>query len=307
MRQSARLCLTAVTGIAMLSVAACGDSAAGETDTIVISGVPAEEGTDLSNTYQPLMDMLSDELDIKVEFKPSTSYAAVIEGERTGNIDIAQYGALAYYQAVQSGSDISILGAMVKEKGKEPGYLSYGIVPADSDIDDIADFAGKKLCFVDESSTSGYLYPIDGLMHAGVDKGDWEEVFAGGHDASALSVASGDCDAGFALDSMVDKTLIDKGDLAKGDLKVVWKSDLIAEPPITIYNGMDSALKEKITKIWAEKANQDYLVENGYCEAGSCDLTDQRVWGWQPVDSDYYDSLVDVCDYTKAEACQEAG
>lgn len=314
MKRSTRLLrLTAVAATAVVALAACGESADPSSseegitpDTLVISGVPAEEGTDLSNTYAPVIDMLEEELGIPVEFQPATSYAAVIEGQRTGKIHIAQYGPLAYYQAVQTGSDVSVLGAMIKEKGVDPGYLAYGVVPADSDIESIEDFAGKKLCFVDVSSTSGYLYPVKGLMDAGIEKGDWEEVLAGGHDASALAVASGDCDAGFALDSMVDSTLIEKGDIEEGELEVIWKSDTIVEPPITIYNGLESGLRDQIMDIFADQANQDYLVANGFCEEGDCDLTDQRIWGWQPVEGDYYDSLIEVCDATQAEACNAA-
>lgn len=311
MRKGLLLRLSALGAIAVLGLSACGESAVkgsddgkGETpDTLVISGVPAEEGTDLSNTYDPIVKMLEKELDMKVEFKPSTSYAAVIEGQRNGKIHIAQYGALAYYQALQNGSDIDVLGAMVKAKGAEPGYQAYGVVPKGSDIKDIKDFGGKKLCFVDTSSTSGYLYPVAGLMEAGIEKDDWDEVFAGGHDASAIAVSKKECDAGFALDSMVDETLVEKGDIKKGDLEVVWKSDTIAEPPITIYNGLEKGLKKKIMDAFADKANQDYLVKEGYCEKGKCDLTDQRIWGWEPVENSYYDSLTEVCDSTKIDAC----
>ena len=307
MRRSMRIGLAAVAGLALLGVSACGQSAAdSESDTIVISGVPAEEGTDLRNTYEPIIKMLEKELDLTVEFKPSTNYASVIEGQRSGKIDIAQYGALAYYQAVNSGSEIEILGAMIKEKGKPPGYQSYGVVPSGSDIDSIEDFAGKNLCFVDESSTSGYLYPLNGLLKAGVEKDDWKEVMAGGHDSSALGVESGQCEAGFALDSMVDETLIKKGDLKEGDLEVVWKSDTIAEPPITISQQVPQDLRDKLKDIFADQANQDYLVKNDYCEEGECELTDQRIWGWEPIEREYYDSLVEVCDFTKAEACNES-
>lgn len=41
-------------------------------------------------------------------------------------------------------------------------------------------------------------------------------IYAGGHDASALSIANGDCDAGFAFDTMVDQTMIEKGSCSQG-------------------------------------------------------------------------------------------
>ncbi|MGH8794101.1 MAG: phosphate/phosphite/phosphonate ABC transporter substrate-binding protein [Stackebrandtia sp.] len=304
-----RLGVAAVVSASMVGLTACGESASdqdADLEKLVISGVPAEEGTSLSNTYQPVIDMLEDELDLEVEFQPSRDYAAVIEGQRTGNIHIAQYGPFAYYQAKQSGSDISILGAMLKEKGGEPGYQSYGFVPEDSDIESIEDFAGKTICFVDVGSTSGYLYPVGGLLEAGVEMDDWEQVETGGHDAAVIGVADGDCDAGFALDGMVTETAIDEGHIKEGDLRVVWESETIAEPPITVYNGLDEELITKLKTIWEEKANQDYLVENGYCKEGECDLTDQRIWGWTPVEDDYYDGLKEVCDATKVDACNAA-
>lgn len=311
MRKGLLLRLSALGAIAALALSACGESAVNgggdgeKPDTLVISGVPAEEGTDLSNTYDPIVKMLEKELDMPVKFQPSTSYTAVIEGQRNGKIHIAQYGALAYYQALQTGSDIDVLGAMVKAKGAEPGYQSYGIVPKGSDIKDIKDFAGKKLCFVDKSSTSGYLYPVAGLLDAGIEMGDWDPLFAKGHDASGIAVANKDCDAGFALDSMVTDTLIEKGDIKEGDLEIVWKSKTIAEPPITIYNGLEKGLKNKIKDIFAEKANQDYLIKEGFCDKSDCDLTDQRIWGWEPVENSYYDSLTEVCEVTKIDACNK--
>lgn len=314
MRHGRLLRVSAFAGITALALTACGESAVTssdgseelEPDTLVISGVPAEEGTDLSNTYTPVVEMLEDELDMEVEFEPSTSYASVIEGQRNGQIHVAQYGPLGYYQAEQSGSEVEVLGAMIQEEGEDPGYTAYGVVPEGSDIDDISDFEDKELCFVDESSTSGYLYPVHGLMEeAGLEEGDWEENPTGGHDASAIAVANGECDAGFALDSMIDETLPEKGDIEEGDLDVVWESEMIAEPPITVFGGLESDLKAQLHEIFAEQGNQNYLVENDYCEEGDCDLTDQRIWGWGEVDDDYYDSLVEVCDVTQIQACTE--
>lgn len=62
---------------------------------------------------------------------------------------------------------------------------------------------GKKVCFVDPSSTSGFLYPTAGLIEEGVIASGSEAdisaavtpIYAGGRDASALAVKSGDCDA----------------------------------------------------------------------------------------------------------------
>ena len=106
---------------------------------------------------------------------------------------------------------IAPIGAIVDAPDDEPGYQSYGITQADNDeINGIEDFAGKNVCFVDPGSTSGFLYPSAGLLDAGIDpETDVTPVFAGGHDASVISVKNGDCDAGFAYDTMVTQQLID--------------------------------------------------------------------------------------------------
>lgn len=298
--------LTAVAGVAILGLAACGESASDsdeDVETITISGVPAEEGGSLANTYEPIMDMLEDELGLEVEFQPSNDYAAVIEGQRTGQIHIAQYGPFAYYQAVETGSDISVLGAMLTERDGEPGYQSYGFVRDESDIEELSDFAGEQVCFVDAASASGYLFPVGGLLEAGVEMDDWDEIHTGGHDASVIGVADGDCEAGFALDSWVTEQSVDEGHVEEGELRVVWESETIAEPPITVYNGLGDELVDQLMDIWEEKANQDYLIENGYCDEGDCDLTDQRVWGWVPVPEDNYAGLAEVCEATQVDAC----
>ncbi|MDA2812876.1 phosphate/phosphite/phosphonate ABC transporter substrate-binding protein [Nocardiopsis sp. RSe5-2] len=294
-------------------LAGCGPSAAdggwdggGAPESLVIGAVPAEEATGLKNSYEPLIAMLEDETGLEVEFQTATDYAAVIEGQRSGQIDIAQYGPFSYYLADQSGSDITVAGAMVQEKGEEPGYTSYGIVPSGSDIESIDDFAGKHLCFVDPNSTSGYLYPLAGLLDAGIEEGDWEETFAGGHDSSAIAVAEGECDAGFAFDSMVDETLVENGSIEEGDLEVVWESETITSSPITVSNGLEPELFDTVVSAIAEKGNQDYLVENGYCEEGDCDLTDERIWGWTSVPDDFYAPLDEICATTEAEQCSSA-
>lgn len=148
----------------------------------------------------------------KVRFQSATSYSSVIEAQRTGNVDIGQYGPFSLVTAQNSGVKITPIAAETTAKGTAPGYHSYGITRPGSGINSIADFKGKKVCFVDPDSTSGFLYPSAALIDAGLDPSkDVTQVIAGGHDASALAVLNGQCDAGFAQESMIDTTLPGKG------------------------------------------------------------------------------------------------
>ncbi|SDW61674.1 phosphonate transport system substrate-binding protein [Saccharopolyspora shandongensis] len=293
-----------------LGLTACGPSAATEQggarnpDELVFASIPSEDSTSLEQEFRPLIDMLAKETGKKIRVEKATDYAAVIEGQRTGKIDIAMYGPLSYVVAKNSGVRISPLGAQVETKGGAPGYRSYGVVKADSPIQRIEDFRGKQVCFVDPNSTSGYLYPKAALQKAGIDvEHDVKPVLAGGHDASALGVASGQCDAGFAYDTMVDKLLPEKGGIKPGDLRVVWRSELIPGSPAAISDDLDPALKDKVVEAFKTKANADYFKANGFCTADDCEVG--GYWGFVPADDATFNSVRDVCGITRDKQCTE--
>ncbi|MCI2420266.1 phosphate/phosphite/phosphonate ABC transporter substrate-binding protein [Saccharopolyspora sp. K220] len=305
-----RRLLTVLACVALpLGLAACGPSAATDQsstrnpDELVFASIPSEESTSLEQEFKPLIDMLSKETGKKIRIEKATDYAAVIEGQRTGKVDIAMYGPLSYVVARNSGVRITPLGAQVETPGSVPGYRSYGLVKADSPIQRLEDFRGKQVCFVDPNSTSGYLYPKAALQTAGIDVArDIKPVMAGGHDASALAINSGQCDAGFAYDTMVDKQLPEKGSLKPGDLRVVWRSDVIPGSPAAVSDDLDPALKGKIVEAFKTKANADYLKANGFC-TDKCDIG--GYWGFVPADDATFNSVRDVCNITREKQCTE--
>ncbi|MHA6800107.1 phosphate/phosphite/phosphonate ABC transporter substrate-binding protein [Bounagaea algeriensis] len=299
--------LAAAAAAFALLLSACGPSAAdqggGSPHELVFAAVPSEDSANLQQDYAPTIKMLEDETGKEVRFQQATDYAAIIEGQRAGKIDIAKYGPFSYMLAREKGVEAEAVAAQAEEKGKQPGYQSYGITRPGTGIDSLADFRGKKVCFVDPTSTSGYLYPTAGLIESGVDpKTGIQPIMAGGHDAAALGVASGQCDAGFAFDTMVDHQLIQQGELQRGQLKTVWRSEVIPGDPAAVSPDLDPELRESITSALRTKANSDYLRANGYC-AGACRVGDTGGWGFARVDDSYYDSIRRVCETTRNEQC----
>jgi phosphonate transport system substrate-binding protein len=308
-----RAAATAAAALLTVALAACGESAASNSggddaadpDTLVFAAIPAEESASLQESYQPVIDMLEDETGKTVEFRQATDYAAVIEGQLAGKIHIAQYGPLSFVLAQKEGADITPAAAYIDAEGEEPGYTSYGITRPGSGIDSIEDFAGKTICFVEPNSTSGYLYPTAGLIEAGIDpESGITPVFAGSHDASVLEVAAGRCDAGFAFDSMVDTQLIETGALEAGAVTKVWESDVIPGSPVAISNSLSPELRETLAAAFADHANTDHLLANGYCE-GACPVGDEDSWGYTAVDDAFYDAIREVCETTQNENCTE--
>ncbi len=312
------------------------ESEASETDrpedwptSITFGAVPAEAASSLEADFSTTRAILISELGLEeIEFFQATNYAGVIEGIIAGNVDVAQFGGFSYVIATSNGADVSVAGVMTDGPDIEPGYRSYAITQPGSGIESIEDFAGRNICFVDPGSTSGFLFPSEGLLAADLDPSetstDINPTFAGGHDASAISVANGDCDAGFAYDSMVTAQLIESGDIAgvvdsvedenvgdtdNPDLEIIWKSQVIAGAPMAISNGLPADFVEAFQEVVTTKVNLDWALENGFCtgtaEDNDCSFADEEdTWGFVARDDTFYDGIRQVCEITQASNCE---
>lgn len=294
---------------------------------IVFGAVPAEAADKLEADFDTTRRILESELGIEIEFFQASDYAGVIEGIIANRVDVAQFGPFSYVIAVNNGADIDVAGVMTEGVDIEPGYRAYGITQPGSGIASIEDFAGRTICFVDPGSTSGYLFPSEGLLAAGIDPSetstDITSTFAGGHDASAISVANGDCDAGFAYDAMITSELIESGDIAgvidrvegtetineaEAELEIIWKSEVIAGSPMAISNSLPASFVEAYIEVVTTKVNVDWALANGFCtgtlEENDCSFADEDgTWGFVAKDDAYYDGVRQVCVITNSSKC----
>lgn len=312
--------IASMTAVAALALTACGDSAIAEDNgdsgngeagadgewptELELVSIPSEESTSLVDQYGLIAEVLEDELDVTINLETATDYAAVIEAMRAGHADIANFGPFSFVTAADTGAGAVPVAVAVDEPEDPPVYTSYAITASDrDDIEGLEDFEGQSICFVDQVSTSGFLYPTAGLMEAGVE--DYESTFAGGHDASAISVANGDCDAGFAFDDMVDEEIIASGDVEEGDLKVVWESEDIPSAPFAANeNTLPADMIDEMERVFVEKINVEWMVDNGYCDSeDDCDIPNGN-WHIEADDA-VFDGIRAVCDITEAEACSE--
>lgn len=292
--------LLAVGLAACASPSAADDAAAGDSgtkfavdeNTLVFGVVP--DSVDTETNYQPLMDYIAAETGKTVEYHESTDYAALIEAAVAGKIDVASFSGFTYVTATNNGAAITPISSIITEEGQEPGYYSQAIVPKGSDITDLAGFAGKKVCFVDPSSTSGYLFPSYNLLDAGVDpKTDVTPVFAGKHDVSVTKTGEGvECEAGFAEDSEV----------AKSDKVEVIAETMVPGAPIVVSDTLPEELKTQLTEILGE-VTIDQIIESGV-ESADSDAFRSVFFATLPVDDAYYDTIRDICEKTEAEQCQ---
>lgn len=280
-------------------------SASDDPQVLIFATVPSDRPDSQQQDHQPIIDMLKEETGKEIRFQTGTDYKSIITGLLDGKIDIADLGPFSYVLAKQQGAQITAVVARVNKKGEPPGYQSYGITWTGSPIQTLADFRGKKVCFVDPNSTSGYLYPSAGLLAVGIDpEKDTVPIFAGRHDAAVLAVANRQCDAGFTHEKPLDRQLIEQGLLQPGQITTVWRSETIPGPPLVIADHLDPELRQLLTTALEEKANADYLRANGFCQ-GECAIADGFAYGYQPTTDADYDSVREVCRITQNKSCTE--
>ncbi|MGW9020650.1 phosphate/phosphite/phosphonate ABC transporter substrate-binding protein [Leucobacter chromiiresistens] len=300
---AAALAAAALLSLGLASCSASADASAGDgandagafaadSDTLVFGVVP--DSVDTETNYQPLMDYIAQETGKTVEYHESTDYAALIESAIAGKIDVASFSGFTYVTATNNGAELTPISSIVTESGQEPGYYSQAIVPVDSDISSIDEFAGKKVCFVDPSSTSGYLFPSYTLLEAGIDpETDVAPVFAGKHDVSVQKVGAGtECEVGFAEDSEVEKS----------DAVKVVDETMVPGAPIVMSNSLPEELQTQLTDLLSE-VTIDEIIESGVENADS-DAFRATFYSTEPVDDAYYDTIRDICAATDAEQCQ---
>ena len=261
-------------------------------NTLVFGVVP--DSVDTETNYQPLMDYIAKVTGKTVEYHESTDYAALIEAAVAGKVDVASFSGFTYVTATNNGAELTPISSIVTEEGQEPGYYSQAIVPADSDISSLKDFAGKKVCFVDPSSTSGYLFPSYNLIKAGIDpQADITPVFAGKHDVSVQKVGEGvECEVGFAEDSEVEKS--DK-------VKVVAET-MVPGAPLVYSSSLPDDVATQLVDALSEVTIDDIIAAG--IDSADSDAFRSVFYATKPVDDEYYDLIRDICTETEAEQCQ---
>src|SRR4051794_34997909 len=110
-----RIALAAMSVGALFALTACGESAAPSAasdseeaaDTLVFAAAPGEDSKSISDDFSVIIEVLEKELGVDVEFQQVTSYAALIEAQAAGQVDIGSYGPFSYVSAVDSGVDVT--------------------------------------------------------------------------------------------------------------------------------------------------------------------------------------------------------
>ncbi len=239
---------TLVVALFAASVAPAGAQPASDcpNDGTIRFGVePYEDAALLAPAYQPLADALASALNCKVELSITSNYTAEIEAMRTGKLDIAEFGPLAYVFA-QKLARAELLATFSDDQGNPATYYASIVTYPGSGITDLGGLAGRSFAYSDPASTSGHLYPAFALKAAGIDPDTGvQALYAGSHTSAYEALRNRKVDAG-ELNSDRIAAATAAGEYAPDQWLTLWQSAPIPQDPITIRGDLPPAFKNRV-------------------------------------------------------------
>jgi len=258
---------------------------------LVLAVIPSENASGVVDRWTPFVNYLAKELGTKVTLRVANDYAAVIEGQRAGNIQIAYYGPASYSRATMVGAKIEPFAIDVNSDGSK-GYYSVFYVKADAPYQKIEDLKGRNLGLVDPNSTSGNNMPRYALHQMGIDADKYfgHVVYAGSHENALTALQQGTVDVAAnwwnADDDSNLTRMANKGMLKKADFRIIYKSPLIINSPFAYLAELPPELKASISKAFLEAASKD--------KAAFDKLSDGKNRPWEPVSHQDYLPTIDM-------------
>src|ERR1700750_3141605 len=261
--------------------------------------VPAENASGVTERFTPFVNYLSKELGIKVNLRIANDYAAVIEGQRAGNIQLSYYGPASFARALLTGVKTDAFVIDVNSDGSK-GYYSVFYVLAKSPYQKIEDLKGKNLGLVDPNSTSGHNMPRFKMNQLGIDPDKYfsQVVFTGSHENAVLALAQGTVDVAANwwnadddsnLTRMLNKGMVKSADgtvMKKEDFRIIVKSDLIINSPYAYLSDLPDDMKAAIKKAFLDAAQKDPEAFKK--------LSDGKNKPWEAITNDDYNKTIEL-------------
>jgi phosphonate transport system substrate-binding protein len=277
-----------------------------DANPIIMALAPSATSQELQTGGQAIADKLAELTGYVIKISVPTNYAALVEAMGSGNAHIGWLPPLAYMLAKYKGyADVGLVvlrsgsdhygfqyvanTARVDADGK-PMFTSYYDAATGKSTADaataLAQFAGKKPCWTDPLSASGYVLP-SGLLASSavkVKSGAWVQ----GHPTVITSVylsPNGEiCDFGATYvdaRTAVTKNFPDVND----KVQIIYISDpIIPNDNVSFASNVPAEVRQKITDALIEISSTEEgrtLLKNGGYDIG----------GLTKVDDTFYDEF----------------
>jgi len=226
-------------------------SETGAVPDVLRVGVPPSSGSKTAERLQPLFDFLARELGSKVEGKTAANYDDLAKLVNKGEVEVGIFSPLAFVKARYTLDAVPI--ATATRRGS-PTYLGYLVIRRDDVMasgaapPQLESLRGERVAWVDESSTSGYLYPRALLRGRGFDPDSFfaaEPLFAGNHAAALKALHDRKVDVAAAASPFVDPDS-DSAVSFASELVVVAKTERIPHDCVVVHKRLQRQLGKDV-------------------------------------------------------------
>jgi len=216
---------------------------------LTLAFVPQENPDKLLGDIEAITTWLTAQMGMPVKGFVTFDYAAAVEALRNGDADISFMGALPFVLAEAEIGAVPLLSEVYRGS---PSYSGRIFVRRDSGIKTLEDLRGRDIAFADPISESGYLYPLDLFVEAGLvaapDQADaffGRKFFAGGYQQAMQAMAEGMVDAAGA--SQYADLLLSP----RQQSEVTWiaESEQIPSHVVIARSGLDQDVADRFTNV----------------------------------------------------------
>jgi len=273
---------------------------------IIMALAPSATSQELQTGGQAIADKLAEMTGYKITISVPTNYAALVEAMGSGNAHIGWLPPLAYMLAKYRGyADVGLAvlraesdhygfqyvanAARVDAEGK-PMFTSYYDATTGKSTADaataLAQFAGKKPCWTDPLSASGYVLPsgLLGSVSVKPKNGAWVQGHPTVINSVYLSPNGEICDFGATYIDARTAVVKNFADVNE-KVQIIYVSDpIIPNDNVSFSAVVPAEVREKITAALLELAGSEEgraLLKNGGYDIG----------GLKAVDDTFYDDF----------------
>jgi phosphonate transport system substrate-binding protein len=264
---------------------------------LIFGIIPAENASGVVERYTPFVNYLSKELGTKVTLRIANDYAAIIEGQRAGNIHIGMYGPSAFARALMTGAKVDAFAIETNLDGTK-GYYSVFYVKKDSPYQKVEDLKGKNLGLVDPNSTSGNNVPRFALNGMKIEPESYfgKVVYTGSHENAVIALNQGTVDvaANWWNDEQESNLLrMARKNMVKAeDFRIIYKSEQIVNSPMAYLSDLPEPLKAAIRDAVLNLNTKD--------KAAFDKIYDGKQGPMVPVSNDAYKPIIELNSFVDA-------
>lgn len=217
-----------------------------EQPSLTIGLIPEQDVFTQKKRYQPLIDLLAEELNVSIKIKMLPRYGNILDNFNQLSLDGAFFGSFTGAMAIERLGIVPL--ARPQYFGGSSSYYGMVFIKKGRDLYSAESLRGKRMVFVDRATTAGFLLPLAYFKKLGIkDYADWfdEYYFSGTHEDAINDVLNGHADIGAAKNTVFYR-------MAGDDKRILTELEILETSPHVPANGLavrsdlDETLKQSL-------------------------------------------------------------